>query len=298
MRENTAMGMDDTIDPRKIETEISRRKHDFDIISLLRLLFFMGYSPEEIIFKSYNSLCSQAGLIKRIQFQQEPFKNVTLTLNMGLLSAQGTLPSYFQKTMDEGLINLQSFYLFIGYFDHSLICKFFESVYPELNLNRSIDLEQIKSRYIQMLDLKSCATLDWLFKLVFPELDICVDKCRFRRQLAMNPLKLGVTSLGENAVFGDKTSVSISAIKVTLFCDEELTSQGYPWPREIKKRLKKEVFPILATLGIDLEVSLVIKSQKQWVRLHGSSYLGYDKIRGNTDQYKQIRIFKGYVASS
>ncbi len=295
MKKNTARQKD--VHPSKIEAEVSRRKHDFDMISLLRLLFFMGYSPEEITFKSYNSLSSQAGLIKKIQFQHEPFRNVTLTLNMGLLSAQSTLPSYFQKTIDKGMINLRSFYLFIGYFDHSLIYKFFESVYPELNLNRLGNMEQTKSNYIQMLDLRSSATLNWLFKLVFPELENCVEKCSFPRRVDMNPLKLGHTVLGGNAVFGDKTSIAISGRKVTLFCHEELTPQGHPWPSEIKKRLKKEVFPLLRTTGIDLQVTLVIKSQKQWVKLNRDSFLGYDKIRGNHDQYKQIKIFKGYVAS-
>ncbi|MCP3940808.1 MAG: hypothetical protein GY710_04910 [Desulfobacteraceae bacterium] len=285
-------------DRKKMEAEVSRRKHDFDMISLLRLLFFMGYSPEEITFKSYNSLCSQNGLIEKIQFQREPFKNVILTLNMGLLSAQSTLPSYFQKVIDRGLIDLRSFYSFIGYFDHTILFKFFELVYPELNLNRLFSLEQMNLNHIQMLDLRSCSTLDWLFRLVFPELDICVDKGNFPRQVAMNPLKLGNAILGGNAVFGDKTSIVVSGRNVKLFCDEELTSQGSPWAIEIKKRLKNEVFPILSTIGIDLQVTLVIKDQKQWARLNRASYLGYDKIIGNAEQDKQIRIFKGYIASS
>ena len=121
--------MDGLEDIRKIEAKISRRKHDFDMISLLRLLLFIGYLPEEIKFKSYNSLCSQASLIKKIQFQHAPVKTVIITLNMGLLSAQGTLPNYFQKIIDKGMMDVQSFYEFIGYFDHSLMYDFFRYVY-------------------------------------------------------------------------------------------------------------------------------------------------------------------------
>ncbi len=280
---------------KRIETEISRRKHDFDIISILRLLFFIGYKPEEILFKSYNSLCSQTSLIREIIFSREPVKNVTILLNMGLLSAQGTLPNYFQKFIDKGMMDVKSFYQFIGYFDHLMMYNFFIYVYPELNLNPLIDFERMKLAYLQMLDLKSCSTLDWMFRLVFPELDLCVEKAVFPRQILMKSLKLGYAVLGDNAVFGDKTSIMVSGKKITLFCDEELTQTGYPWPREIKKRLKATIFPILSIIGIDLEITLVITSQKQWVKLHSGSYLGYDRIRGGDDRYKQIRIFKGYV---
>jgi hypothetical protein len=290
--------MNNPCDASEIEAKVSRRIHDFDMISLLRLLFFLGYSPEEITFKSYNSQSSQAGLIREIRFQQEPLKNVTIVLNMGLLSAQSTLPSYFQKNIDKGFMDLQSFYLFIGYFDHSLIYEFFKSVYPELNLNRLVDLDKLKASYIQMLDLRSCVTLNWLLKLVFPELEVSISKCTLPKTVTMKPLKLGNTALGENAVFGNKTKISISGRKVTLFCDDELTPMGEPWPREIKKRLKNDIFPIFNNIGVGLTVTLVIKSQKQWVKLHPDSYLGYDKIRGGGDPFKQISIFKGYVGSS
>jgi len=282
----------------KIEAEISRRKCDFDIISLLRLLFFIGYQPEEIIFESYNSLCSQAGLIKKIKFRREPVKNVIITLNMGLLSAQGTLPNYFQKSIDRGMMDVKSFYDFIGYFDHSMMYNFFKYVYPELDLNRLINFEHMKSNYLQMLDLKSCTTLDWMFRLIFPELEVCVDKGLFPRKISMKSLKLGHTILGGNAVFGDKTSIMVAGRKITLLCDEELTQISDPWPKEIKKRLKQYIFPILRAIGIDLEIILVIKSQKQWVKLHHGSYLGYDKIQGGSDRYKRIGIFKGYIASN
>ncbi len=281
----------------EIEAEISKKKHNFDIISLLRLLFFIGYMPDEIIFKSYNTMCSQAGLIRKILFHHEPVKNVTIILNMGLLSAQGTLPNYFQKFIDKGMMDVKSFYEFIGYFDHSMMHSFFSYVYPELNLNDLIDFEHMKSGYLQMLDLKSCSTLDWIFRLVFPELEVWVEKGLFPKKISMKPLKLGHAILGGNAVFGNKTGIMVPGRTITLFSDEELTNNDYPWPKEIKKRLNETIFPLLSVIGIDLEIILVITSQKQWVKLHRGSYLGYDKIRGSSDRYKQIRIFKGYIAS-
>ncbi len=285
-------------DINKIEAAISKQKHNFDIISLLRLLFFIGYVPDEIIFKSYNTMCSQTGLIRQIRFHHEPAENVTIILNMGLLSAQGTLPNYFQKFIDKGMMDVKSFYQFIGYFDHSMMHSFFSYVYPELNLNGLLDFEHMKSGYLHMLDLKSCSTLDWIFRLVFPELEVWVEKGLFPKKISMKPLKLGHAILGGNAVFGNKTDIMVPGRTITLFSDEELTSSDYPWPKEIKKRLNKTIFPLLSVIGIDLEIILVITSQKQWVKLHRGSYLGYDKIRGGSDRYKQIRIFKGYIDSS
>ncbi len=297
MKKNSIYGLKDCTNTEigRIEAEISVRKNEFDIISLLRVLFSIGYLPEEIFFKSYNSLCSQVGLIRDIKFYRKPVKNVTIILNMGLLSAQGTLPNYFQKFIDKGMMDVKSFYEFIGYFDHSMMYNFFQYVYPELNLNRLMNYDNMKSGYLQMLDLRSCSTLDWMFRQVFPELDVCVEKGVFPRKVSMKSLKLGYAILGGNAVFGDKTSVMVSGRRITLFCDNESTETGDPWPREIKKRLRMIIFPVLSVVGVDLEIILVITSQKQWVKLHQGSYLGYDKIRGGNDRYKRIRIFKGYI---
>lgn len=282
----------------KIQEKISGRLHDFDIISLLRLLFYLGYSPEDITFKSYNSLCSQAGLIRKIRFVTHPSSSVVITLDMGLLSAQSPLPSYFQKNIERSLIDVKAFYEFIGCFDHLLMSEFFKCVYPELNLNPVFEVDALKSTMIRMLDLRSCTTLDWIYRLVFPELEVCIEKAAVLRQVSMVPLTLGRAILGENAVFGDQTKIMVSGRRVTLYASEELTDTGDPWPREIKNRLRLQVFPILRTIGLDIEVSLVIMSQKQWAKLHQETYLGYDKIRGGSDQYKQIRIFRGYLSSS
>jgi hypothetical protein len=44
---------------------------------------------------------------------------------------------------------------------------------------------------------------------------------------------------------------------------------------------------------MDLEIILVIRTQKTWAKLKSDSYLGYDKIRGGEESYRRIRIFTG-----
>jgi len=276
-----------------LERNISKKIHEFDLISLLQLLEFLGYQPEEIQFKSHFSSSSQPSLIHQIEFNNEPSRMVVITLNLGLLSAQTPLPSYFFKKVDAGYIDTKSFVDFIGYFNHFLIRNYLLNIYPEKNRALFPDAELTKRRYLEMLDLKSCSTLHWLFELVFPELGVQAEKVALNRQLRTTHLKLGETILGTDAIFGEKTGVPVSGRRITLFSEFESTDPGEPWPREIKQRLDNLIFPILRSVGMDLEIILVIRTQKTWAKLKSDSYLGYDKIRGGEESYRRIRIFTG-----
>ena len=275
------------------ERKIASRIHDFDIISLLELLEYLGYHPEEIYFRSHLSTSSQPSLIHGIEFRDEPTRSVLIIVNLGLLSAQSPLPSYFLKKLDAGYINAQAFVDFIGYFDHFLIKNYLLSIYPEMNKRFFPDRQVTKSRFLELLDLRSCSTLHWLFELVFPELGVCVEKIALGRQLRSAPIRLGETILGTDAIFGAKASSPVQGRRVTLFSEFESTDRGEPWPREIEQRLTDPVFPILRSIGMDLEIVLVIRAQKTWAKLHSESYLGYDKIRGGEEDYRRITIFTG-----
>ena len=275
------------------QKNIAQKIHQFDLISLLQLLEFLGYQTEEIQFKSHHSSSSQPSLIHQIEFNNEPSRMVVITLNLGLLSVQTPLPSYFFKKLDAGYIDTKSFVEFIGYFNHFLIRNYLLNIYPETNRALFPDWELTKRRYLQMLDLKSCSTLHWLFELVFPELGVQAEKVALNRQLRTTHLKLGETILGTDAIFGEKSGVPVSGRRITLFSEFESTDPGEPWPREIKQRLDNLIFPILRSVGMDLEILLVIRMQKTWAKLKTDSYLGYDKIRGGEESYRRIRIFTG-----
>ena len=278
---------------KEIEKKIYPKRHEFDLISLVRLLAYYGFQQEEILFKSHMSLCSQSCLIQDIEFQYKPERRVYITLNIGLLSAQTTLPSYFQKNIEAQDIDNQNFSDFIGYFDHFLIHNYLYNIYPEKNSYYFKNWEGTKRDYLRIMDLKSIITLFWIFQLVFPELQIHVKKVVMNRNLKASALIIGKTILGSDAVFGKKTSVSVYGRHITLFSDEESTGAGTPWPKEIKNRLEEQIFPVLRSSEIDLEITLVIRAQKRWIKLHAESYLGYDKIKGGEAQYRRIIIFRG-----
>jgi hypothetical protein len=277
------------------ERNIAKRIHDFDLICLLQLLQFLGYQPEEIQFKSHFSNSSQPSLIRDIAFHHEPIRGVLITLNLGLLGPQSPLPSYFVKRLDTSYFDTRSFVDFIGYFDHSLIKNYLLNIYPETNTAFFPNLQLTRLRFLQMLDLKSCSTLHWLFQLVFPELGVRAEKVVFNRQLRTAHLRLGETVLGTDPIFGEKTSVPVHGNSVTLLSEFETTNSGEPWPREINRRLNDLIFPILGSIGMDLEILLIIRTQKTWAKLHSESYLGYDKIRGGKEHYRRIQIFMGRI---
>jgi hypothetical protein len=278
-----------------LERKISNKIHEFDLISLLKLLIHHEYLLEEIHFRSHMSTCSQSGLIQGIEFLYQPDRQVVITINMGLLSAQSALPSYFQKNVDTKDIDSISFGDFIGYFDHFLIRNYIFNIYPEKNIKYFSDWEITKRQYLQIMDLKSSSTLFWIFQLVFPELKIQVKKMVMERGLQASALIMGKTILGSDAVFGKKTEATVYGMHITLFSDEEFTDTRIPWPKEIKSRLDDQVFPILRSAEVDVEIILVIQSQKRWMKLESESYLGYDKMKGGKAQARRIRIFRGHL---
>ena len=281
-----------------LERKITKRVHEFDIISLLRLLMSMGYGPEEIRFKGNNSLCSQSALIHSISFYDEQVKEAVVTLNLGLLSAQSPLPSYFRKKMEDDIAGSRRFEQFIGYFDHHLIRDYICNLYPEINRFYFSSWQLTKRRFVEMLDLKSVNALHWLFQVVFPEIGVKVEKALISREMETVPIRLGKDKLGSDAVFGNKARAPISGRRITLSSEEDTTETQVAWPREIKDRLTRLVFPILQPTGIDLEINLLLKSQKRWARLHTETYLGYDSIRNGGESFRRVRIFKGHIDES
>lgn len=294
--ENIPVTTESHISPvEDFERKILKKIHEFDLFSLLKLLMYHGYLLEEIHFRSHMSTCSQSGLIQGIEFLYQPERQVVITINMGLLSAQSALPSYFQKNVDTKDIDSISFGDFIGYFDHFLIRDYIFNIYPEKNIKYFSDWEITKRQYLQIMDLKSSSTLFWVFQLVFPELKIQVEKMVMERGLKALALIMGKTILGSDAVFGKKTDATVYGMHITLISDEEFTDNGIPWPKEIKNRLDDQVFPILRSAEADVEIILVIRSQKRWMKLESESYLGYDKMKGGKAQARRIRIFRGQL---
>ena len=277
------------------QKRVMARAAEFDLLPLLQLLVHIGYSRDQIRFASSHTCVSQASLVREVSFQDDP-RLAIVRLNMGLLGPQSPLPSYFFKKMESATVTQAGFEQFLGFFDHLMLSDYVRTIYPELDARVFPDWEEYKLRELQMLNLRSTATLHWMLGLVFPELEIRIEKVIAGRAVDAGQFALGRGTLGGDAVMGRSVEVPVLSRQVTLVPETERTPLGVPWPREARERLNKLVFPVLASVGVDLTVYLEVYTERTYARLQGGSYLGYDRIKGQQATYRRIKIVSGYIS--
>ena len=275
-----------------LETRIAQNSWRFDPINLLLVLTHAGYGMDDILFSSHFSSSSQSRLIESVEFQDSP-KKVIVTLNLGLLGAQSLLPNYLFKQVDDNTIEDQRFAKFFGFFDDRLLRRFLLAIYPEYDQGIVPNWETRKKANLQTLKLDSVANLHWLAQLIFPELQVRVEKQTLQRSVDLGAPILGKTQLGYQAVLGKIKKMPVLGKRITLISDEDSFNNIQAWPDEVEQRLKKLMLPTLKGLDLDLEIWLMIRSQSTWLSLKDNSYLGYENIVGDAAQIRQIRIFSG-----
>lgn len=275
-----------------LETRISQNSWRFDPINLLLVLIHIGYDMDDIVFCSHFSTSSQTRLIVSVEFQDSP-KKVRVTLNLGLLGAQSLLPNYLFKQVDDNTIEEQGFAKFFGFFDDRLLRRFLLAIYPEYDQSIVPNWDARKKASLQTLKLDSVANLHWLAQLIFPELQVRVEKQTLQRHIDLGAPILGKTQLGYQAVLGKIKKMPVLGKRITLISDEDNFKNNQPWPDEVEQRMQKLLLPTLQGIDLDLEIWLMIRSQSTSLSLKANSYLGYENIEGDAAQIRQIRIFSG-----
>lgn len=275
-----------------LETRIVKNIWRFDPISLLKLLAHLGYDMDEILFCSTFGACSQSRLLESIEFRSSPRK-VVITLNLGLLGGQSVLPNYLFKQVHNNTIDAQRFAEFFGYFDDRLLRRFLLAIYPEFDETVFQNWEARKKSALYTLRLDSIATLHWLMQLVFPELQVRVEKVALQRSIDLGAPILGKSRLGYRTVFGKIKKLPVPGKRITLITDEDNFTSDQPWPHEIERRLKKLIFPVLQGVDLHLEIWLMIRTQGSYLGLKQNSYLGYENLLSDKLQFRRIRIFSG-----
>ena len=278
-----------------VESRIVQKIWRFDPFSLLILLTHLGYGMDEILFRSHFSASSQSRLVESIEFNDSP-KKAVISLNLGLLSGQSLLPTYLFKQVDNESVEEDLFAGFFGYFDDRLLRRFLLAIYPELNQSLIQNWESQKRAELYTLKLDSIITLHWLMQLVFPELQVRVEKATLKRHVILNSPILGKFHLGHQTVFGKRKEIPMPGKLITLITDEGDFTNGQPWPHEINLRLQSLIFPLLRSVGMCMEIWLVIRSQGTALSLKQNSYLGYENIHSDKLQSRRIRIFSGYLS--
>ncbi|MFA5984962.1 MAG: hypothetical protein WC782_13175 [Methylococcaceae bacterium] len=279
------------------EARVAKEVWRFDPVSLLIMLTYLGYQLEQIFFRSHYSVCSQTRLIESVEFQAAPTKRVVITLNLGLLAGQSLLPSYFFKLVQDNSIDEQCFEDFFGYFDDRLLRRFLLAIYPECDETIYPSWDARKKIALQTLKLDSVVTLHWLSQLVFPELQVRVEKTTLERSIDLGSPILGKSLLGYQSVLGKIKKLPVAGKRITLITDEAEFKTNQPWPQEIEARLQKLMFPVLQKVELDLEIWLIIRSQSSFLSLKENSYLGYESVFSDNPQYQYIRIFSGLLSA-
>ena len=88
-------------DDDAVRDALRRAAPRFELAALIDLLAHLGVDPADIEYRSHATTTHQPALIRDIEFLDDPPPRVRVTLNIGLLSAPGPLPSYFLKVMGQ-----------------------------------------------------------------------------------------------------------------------------------------------------------------------------------------------------
>ena len=104
------------------------------------------------------------------------------------------------------------------------------------------------------------------------------------RPVRTRGLVLSQWMIGDGSVLGGLAKAPVSAIGITLYCDEPETGLGDPWAREADRRLREEIFPLLQAHGLFLEVSLVFRDQSTFMVLAPKQFLGYEPLSSGAEQ--------------
>ncbi len=275
-----------------LEKRIVENIAKFDPISLLMLLAHVGYGMDELLFCSHFSNCSQSCLIESIEFRHSPRK-VLITFNLGLLGGQSVLPDYLFKQVHNRTIDADRFAEFFGFFDDRLLRRFLLAIYPEFDETIIPNWEVRKKAALYTLRLDNISTLHWLMQLVFPELQVRVEKISLERSIDLGAPILGKSCLGYQTVLGKIKKIPVQGKRITLISDEDNFIKDKPWAYEIEQRFEKLLLPVLQSVDMDLEIWLMIRSQGTSLSLKQNSYLGYENIHSDRLQFRQIRIFCG-----
>ncbi|MFP2908788.1 hypothetical protein ACLESD_27810 [Pyxidicoccus sp. 3LFB2] len=111
-----------------IEERITQRIQSFDLPALMDLLAKEGYGEGHIELRSHRGTVHVSNLVHAIEFLTGP-RRAIVTLNLGLLSVQTPLPSFFLKLMEE--LKHEALESFLGYFDHLLLSARVAGLFPE-----------------------------------------------------------------------------------------------------------------------------------------------------------------------
>lgn len=296
----------------RIQALVAERIQDFDVPALLDVLAKLGYAQDEIEFRSLRSQAHQAQLLHSIEFDKD-YRGVIVTGNLGLLSVQTPLPSFFFQRMTQ--LDQDMMEEFLGFFDDVLLRERYKSLTPERDesLLPGWSAPQPLRDRLTLLRLSSPSSLHWLTTKVFPEAEVLVRRNPRRQRVEAPNLLLGHTVLGEGPPMGGYSLVPMTGLEVWILLDEAETGTAEPWAEEAPRRFYRDILPLLQEIPLPLTVYLVLREMHGYARIDPQSYIAFDPIlqeagpkpsqptppsKGSAEPPKVIILFQGLTSES
>jgi hypothetical protein len=276
---------------RQREHALAARAHEFDGAALLDALADLGYDDGDIVLRSHHSMVRPSSLVHGLRFERAPQRRVVITLNVGLLGSETPLPSYIMKLADASTDRLVPFF---EYFDHTLLRGRLRMMWPERDPELGLDWVRTRRDVSKLVRMDSPAMAHWLFRHVYPELDVAVRRQPTKRTIATEPVVLGRTAIGDGSALGGVTDVLCAGLAATIVTSEALTSRGMPWQQEAARRLRENLLPQIVDSEMGLTVTLVIRDRPSFLTLSPSSFLGLQPLQSGSSSTK-VLIFDGPI---
>ena len=261
-------------DQARLRNELQQRASEMDLPALMSTFRYLGIPEHHITFASFPSEGGNGPLIREIHFHSVTGA-ATVYLSLGLLAAQTPLPSYFRAVMDDPHTRDEMLTQFIQFFDQPILRDVIMAEEPERDLrileNHSIPIHSL----LHTIGLNSVCAINWLFRLVFPELGVETRRSQVRHYVVVQQPILGLSNLGDNIAFGGVAGDDASGYEVTLIAEDALSPVGTPWGEEILRRVDDTVGPLLAEADILCSVALLVERQAEALSLGSESHLGY-----------------------
>lgn len=285
---------------QRMEAAILVRAREFEVPALLRALRYAGYEDDDIELRSHPSLGFSASLVESVEFVRSPQRLAVVTLNRGLLSNQGPLPSYFWELFAEQRESLM--YQFLWFFDDALLGLDYKAREPERHSFMVRDFHQALGDLLKLLRLASPHGLHWLFQMVFPELEVDVRRAPSTRTLEVTRAKVAKSELGTGSALLGFAQIPAGGLIVNLFADESTSPQGELWGTAAEARLRLSILPRLRGTDLLLTVMLSMRDHHEHLELTESRRLAYGVLYGegeyrDSHPVHRILLWSGAVDS-
>ena len=276
--------------------KISQNARNFEILPLVRVLETAGFAFDDILWKSSRDTAKANSVIESVDFSLSKQGLVSVCVTRGLFGADGLLPSYFHRLVNE-MSDPEPFFEFMHFFEHGLIREFVLSLYPQVNHGVTGNWANLKASYLGMSGVSSVSTLTWLFQLYFPELVVRVTRQNVADSTDSYAFRTGTNTLDGTGIVGNTYAAQVQGFRITMLAQDERNDIGQLWPHVVRERLQKFLTSLLEKFRLHLTVELEIQQHETWASIQQSGFLGYDRIRGDAETGHRVLVHHGILAS-